>query len=87
MNRKIGAASLRSDLVILPFGFIDYTMLALMSCGHGSWNTVGGMGMFDPIIMPPMPFFDAAITLTTFSHPITKLQQGVGEETDSCKKM
>lgn len=86
-EQKTSTACLRSDLVALPFGLIDDTMLALMSCGHGSWNTVGVWGMFNPIIMLSMPFFDAVMTLTTSGHPITKLQQVVGEETDSCKKM
>jgi hypothetical protein len=76
-------ASSRSKLVIVPCGFDLVMTFAVMSGGHGRWNTVGGHSQSSRMMMPHMPWLEVSTTPTKSSHLTTKLQQCVRRLVDS----
>ena len=53
-SRRSPAIS-RSELVRVPSGLLAETTLHEISCGHRKRNTVGGILLFSPMIIPPTP--------------------------------
>ena len=77
----------RSELVIIPFGFVADTMLRETSSGHFRRNTVGVTGMFSPTMTPPNPWPDASVMPMKSGHSATKFLHLVGELIDSRMKV
>ena len=78
-------ASSRSEFVIFPFGFASDVILAVMSGGHCSLNTVGRHSDSSPMMTPPTPWLEASTTPIKSGHPATSLRQRVGRRVDSRK--
>jgi len=50
-----------SEFVMVPFGLLKETMLSVISCGHCTLNTVGGISLHSPTTTPPAPKEDASV--------------------------
>ncbi len=81
-QRMTSPASLRSEFVSFPLGFLSETMLAEISGGHRSWKTVGRHAESLPVMIPPMPWLDALTTPTKSGQPTNSRHQ-VGRCVDS----
>ena len=66
-RRSIPAIS-RSELVMLPVGFANNFMSALISGGHSQRNTVGTHVESSPTTTPPTPWLEASTMPTKSGH-------------------
>ena len=82
-QRMTSPASLRSEFVSFPLGFLSGTTLAVIFGGHCSRKTIGRHADSSPIMIPPTPWLDALTTLTKSGQPATNLQHRVGRCVDS----
>ncbi len=81
-RRSIPAIS-RSELVMLPVGFANDFMSALISGGHSQRNTVGTHVESSPTTTPPTPWLEASTMPTKSGHPETSSLHRVGSFVDS----
>jgi hypothetical protein len=82
-QRMTSPASLRSEFVSFPLGFLSKTTLAVISRAHCSQKTVGRHAESLPIMIPPTPWLDALTTPTKSGQPSTNLRHLVGRCVDT----
>ena len=76
----------KSELVMVPVGFVVDIMLFQISLGHWRQKTVGGTALFSPIMIPLMPCIDASFIPTKSGQAQMSELHFVGEEMDSFRK-
>ena len=77
----------KSEFVMRPCGLSSVTKSCLMSSGHSTRNTVGVHPLFSPMMIPPMPCFEASLMPTKSGHPATSSAHFVGARVDSQRRV
>ena len=86
-HRKSIPAISRSKLVMLPVGFVNDFMSALISGGHSQRNTVGTHVKSLLTMTPLTPWLEASTMPTKSGHPDTSSLHHVGSFVDSLNSM